>query len=151
MKYQHSETQALRKSIDQVKVVQHLLASSQIALLNRQLNHDSTKLENPEWRRVLYKFDKEQFPMSDKDLEQAQHHHYAHNRHHPQRFENGVDDMHIIDIVEMIIDWIGDAYCDKEDPIEAVKRKSEKYNINPQLMNIFLNTVEWAQNEAYMF
>lgn len=149
--YKHKETEALRQTIEQIRIVQQLLASGQIELLNRQLNHDRSKLNNPEWSRVLHKFDKEEFPMSEQDLDQAKHHHYAHNRHHPQKFENGIDDMNIFDIVEMIIDWIGDAYADKEDVKDTIKRKAEEYNINPQLINIFLNTSDWAKDSAYIF
>lgn len=141
--YKSKETVALRQVIENVKVVKHLLASVQVELISRQLNHDNSKLENPEWNRVLYKYDKEEFPMSEEDLEIAKHHHYAHNRHHPERFKNGLNDMHIVDIIELIIDWIGDAYTDNEDVEQAIKRKAEKYNIDPQLLSIFLNTADW--------
>jgi hypothetical protein len=31
--------------------------------------------------------------------------HYASNRHHPEFFENGIEDMNLIDVLEMLLDW----------------------------------------------
>ena len=32
-------------------------------------------------------------------------HHYAHNSHHPEYWPNGVADMSLLDIIEMLCDW----------------------------------------------
>lgn len=32
-------------------------------------------------------------------------HHYAHNRHHPEHFPDGIRGMSLLDLVEMLADW----------------------------------------------
>jgi len=38
-------------------------------------------------------------------MKPALEHHYALYRHHPEHFQNGIDDMNLIDLVEMFADW----------------------------------------------
>lgn len=42
-------------------------------------------------------------------------HHYAANRHHPEHFEDGVDGMHLLDILEMVCDWMAASLRDTND------------------------------------
>ena len=65
--------------------------------------------------------------------------HYKRNDHHPEHFENGINDMDLIQLTELICDiqdaskrsgqteWNLDAYC-------------EKYGIGDQLKGILVNT-----------
>jgi hypothetical protein len=39
------------------------------------------------------------------ELKPALEHHYATYRHHPEHFPNGVNDMNLIDLCEVIADW----------------------------------------------
>jgi hypothetical protein len=32
-------------------------------------------------------------------------HHYPKNRHHPEHFEDGMNDMNLLDLIEMLADW----------------------------------------------
>ena len=32
-------------------------------------------------------------------------HHYANNRHHPEHWPNGINDMTLMDLIEMLADW----------------------------------------------
>lgn len=51
------------------------------------------------------KYDSPEYKESLKQLEVALAHHYERNSHHPQHHENGIKDMHPLDIVEMLCDW----------------------------------------------
>jgi len=32
-------------------------------------------------------------------------HHYKNNRHHPEHFNNGIDEMNLVDLIELLCDW----------------------------------------------
>jgi hypothetical protein len=70
-------------------------------------------------------------------------HHYENNRHHPEFFDNGVDDMTLIDIMEMIADWCIAIKQNGKDLYEEVQYNFDKYNISEQLRKIIINTYKY--------
>lgn len=68
-------------------------------------------------------------------------HHYAHNRHHPEHFRNGVDDMTLADLVEMLADW--KAATERHDTGDLAKSlliQQERFGLSDQLVRILRNT-----------
>lgn len=67
-------------------------------------------------------------------------HHYAHNSHHPEHYENGVAGMDLLDLVEMFCDWKAAA---ERNPADGVKidHNARIYAIAPQLAQILENTI----------
>ncbi len=75
-------------------------------------------------------------------LKPALDHHYANNSHHPQYYENGVDGMDLFDLVEMFFDWKAATERTKDGDIrKSVEINSTRFNLSPQLVNIFNNTI----------
>lgn len=82
-------------------------------LASRAMKHDRSKLEDPE----LSLFDEYTPKLSNttygsdeykgylKEMGKALDHHYEVNDHHPEHFGNGVQDMNLIQIIEMLCDW----------------------------------------------
>jgi hypothetical protein len=69
--------------------------------------------------------------------------HRKRNRHHPEHFENGIDGMNLIDLLEMIGDWKSASERVKGDSLrKSVPILKEKYNISPQLLKIIENTLK---------
>ena len=101
-------------------------------LTSRGENHDASKMESPEVelfaehteRLAEIEYGSDEYKKELEELQPALEHHYAVNRHHPQHFPNGINDMNIIDIVELIADW---------------KASSERYNNGNLLKSIELN------------
>ena len=118
-------------------------------LIRRAENHDKSKLEEPElswWKEM----DKEpRYPYGSKEYEQKLKrwskvfkHHYQYNRHHPEHYEYGISEMTLIDIVEMMCDWLG--YKDTTTITEALKVCDEqmvRYNISEELRQVIFNTL----------
>jgi hypothetical protein len=78
-----------------------------------------------------------------KQMKPALEHHYQNNRHHPEHFENGVNDMTLLDLLEMIIDW----YCatkrhDDGDIYKSLEINKGRFGISDQLIGILKNTVD---------
>jgi hypothetical protein len=69
-------------------------------------------------------------------------HHYAHNRHHPEFYKNGVEDMAFIDVVEMFIDW--KVACKKHadgDLSKSLGVNEKRFELDPQLTKIMRNSI----------
>lgn len=127
-------------------------------LLHRGIWHDYTKLQNPEVEGFATAFEymkgveygsKEYEECKDK-ISDIIKHHYEYNRHHPEHFENGVDDMNIIDLIEMLCDWKAAGMKNKNGSLEkSIHICCEKYNISDQLKRIFLNSIPVFQNPFF--
>jgi len=69
-------------------------------------------------------------------------HHYSKNRHHPEHWPNGIDDMTLIDLVEVLADWKASTAKNKNGNIrKSIEINAKRFNMSPQLTKIFENTV----------
>ena len=69
-------------------------------------------------------------------------HHYSKNRHHPQHWPNGINDMDLVDIIEMLADWAAATKRNKNGNIhKSLEFNSDHFRITPQLKQILLNTI----------
>lgn len=116
----------------------------------RAQNHDKSKLESPE--REIFAANQPKLAKTEygtpeyesllKEVEVAVDHHHAHNRHHPNHFEKGIDDMDLIDITEMLVDWVMATKRNKNGNVhKSISVNKTRFNISEQLANILTNTV----------
>lgn len=118
-------------------------------LIRRAEKHDKSKLEEPElswWKEMdkepRYPYGSEEYKQKIKRCNKVFKHHYQYNRHHPEHYEYGVSEMTLIDIVEMMCDWLG--YKDTTTVTEALKVCDEqmaRYDISEELRQIIFNTL----------
>lgn len=118
-------------------------------LLKRAINHDKSKLEEPEiswWKEMdkepRYPYGSEEYKQKIKRWDKVFKHHYKYNRHHPEHYEYGVSEMTLVDIVEMMCDWLG--YKDIITISEALKvcdEQMRRYNIPDGIRQIIFNTL----------
>jgi hypothetical protein len=123
------------------------------ALTQRGIDHDKSKLESPEaeeFASVNDKLAKLTYGSEDynkcikEELKVALDAHYAKNRHHPEHFPNGIDDMNLVDILEMFADW--KASSERQDNgnlLATIKENANRFNIDDQLKHIFINTAKY--------
>lgn len=139
-----------------IELVMKLLASAQIELMKRQFTHDRSKLESPEveifteWTPKLKgsTYGSEEYFQMLKEMQPALDNHYSENRHHPQFFKNGIEDMNLFDFLEALIDWV--AACKRHsdgDINKSLEINKDRFNISPQLFQVLKNTVPWIKNE----
>ena len=133
-----------------IKRVSQLLNRFAKELIERGEVHDDSKLVSPE--KELFdeltpllsslKYGTPEYQESLDRLKPALDHHYANNSHHPQYYENGVDGMDLFDLVEMFFDWKAATERTKDGDIrKSVEINSIRFNLSPQLVNIFNNTI----------
>lgn len=127
---------------------------SKVAYLSNKLKeraekHDNSKLEHPEidWliamdREPRYPYGSPEYFDKMKRWNKFFQHHYANNRHHPDHFPNGVNDMNLVDLCEYCCDII--SYYDEMHPKDAIKTieaQKERFGFDPQLTDILKNTL----------
>jgi hypothetical protein len=117
----------------------------------RGQEHDASKFQEPErtiYADALPELGKTEYgsPEYQKLLEMTKpaiEHHWANNRHHPEHWPNGLEDMDLIDLLEMIADWTAATKRNKNGNIhKSITFNTDRYKISPQLVKILTNTVE---------
>ena len=69
--------------------------------------------------------------------------HYKNNLHHPEHYKNGIESMTLIDIVEMLADWLAATEKHEDGDINvSINHNQKRYKISDQLTQIFRNTVK---------
>lgn len=144
----------MNHELDQLKhtkEVSRLIRIVCCKLLERADDHDNSKLKEPEasvFREYVPKLSKltygsEEYDQSLKEMQVALDHHYAHNRHHPEHHNNGINDMTLVDLVEMICDWkAATAKHEDGDIVKSIDHNVGRFHIMPQLERILRKTVE---------
>lgn len=99
-----------------IKMIIHLLQGKQVL-------HDHTWYEDADERGLQ---------EGDPKWQKA---HYAKNTHHPEHFHNDISKMDLIDIIEMVCDWVGEG--------AKVEKNIQKYGIDEQLAAIIVNTLKY--------
>jgi hypothetical protein len=132
-----------------IKQVQRLLMEILAKLAQRARTHDSSKLMSPEkecfdlYTPILKEsnFGSEEYKQTLENMGQALQHHYQANRHHPEHFENGIDGMNLIDLIEMIADWKAATLRHTNgDIMKSIEINKKRFGISDQLAEILLNT-----------
>lgn len=120
-------------------------------LTTRGEQHDVTKLVEPEVqyfadhtaKLATTSYDSPEYRASLEELKPALIHHYANNRHHPEHFPHGVNDMHLVDIIEMFCDWKASSERHNDgNLLQSIETNAERFNIGDQLKQILLNTAK---------
>lgn len=128
-------------------------------LLDRSLHHDLSKTEDPELavfneytpklKNTTYGSDEYKNLLAG--MKPGLDHHYAHNRHHPEHFERGINGMTLIDVLEMLADWKAatERHTDG-DLARSLHVQRERFGISDQLAEILENTAQhlgWLEKE----
>lgn len=118
-------------------------------LKRRAIRHDLSKLNPPEVeifaeytpKLAASTYGSDEYKQFLKEMKPALDHHYASNRHHPEHFINGIDDMNIIDVVEMLCDWKAATLRHNDgDLLKSIELNQKRFNISDQLKQILINT-----------
>jgi hypothetical protein len=143
-----------KEHIDEVRKHLRIIVGD---LLERGDNHDHQKLEEPEFE-VFTKFTKrlkditygsEEYMNCIQEMMPALEHHYSVSPHHPEYYQNGIDGMNLVDLVEMFCDWWASSKRHSNGNImNSLDINKERFNICPQLLSILKNTVAYMNDKA---
>lgn len=134
-----------------IERVRNLLSVCVVDLLHRAEKHDQTKLESPEVEAFTEytpklansTYGSEEYKGFLAAIKPALDHHYAHNSHHPEHYKNGVNDMNLLDIVEMLCDWKAASERHNDGNIRrSIEINANRFGLSPQLVKILENTAD---------
>jgi uncharacterized protein DUF5662 len=145
------ETQA---HIDRVR---ELLDAAIGDLGYRKAMHDRSKLVEPELsafdiatpKLAGLEYGSKEYKQSLHDLGPALQHHFEHNDHHPEHYENGCAGMSLMALIEMLCDWraASERVKQRTDDPEKVKTfeaglayNQQRFGYSDELAGILLNT-----------
>ena len=120
-------------------------------LLDRAEKHDASKFEEPELSIFAVntpKLSKTEYGCAEyiallDETKVAVSHHHANNRHHPEFHKNGINDMTLVDLVEMLSDWKASTARVRNGNIrKSIEVNATRFEISPQLQRILENTVK---------
>lgn len=126
-------------------------------LTQRGVDHDASKLTDPEVdlfakytkKLATLAYGTDEYTESLAALKPALDHHYAINRHHPEHFINGIDDMNLIDIVEMLCDWkAATMRMNDGNLLKSIEINAERFGIDGQLKQILINTAKYLDERS---
>jgi len=133
------------------QLVSMFMADITTRLVGRSINHDDSKLTSPEveifteYTPKLAKctYGSEEYNQYLKEMKVALDHHYAVNKHHPEHFPNGIKDMNLIDLIEMICDWKASTLRHNDGNIlTSIDKNQERFGYSSELAQILKNTVK---------
>jgi hypothetical protein len=122
-----------------------------IGLLHqRSMEHDLSKLADPE--KAIFDeytpklrestYGSEEYEQFRREMGAALQHHYAHNSHHPEHYENGVAGMSLLDLIEMLCDWKAATKRHADGNIgKSLTINKQRFGLDDQLASILENTI----------
>ena len=129
-------------------VTEHMLTAAR-DLFWRAAVHDNSKFSPEEFELYDKVFPElQKYPYGSPELKAvytqlgpALKHHLKVNRHHPEFHEDGINDMNLIDVLEMVCDWMAASKRSQTGIDRGLVINRERYGINDQLFEIIRNTV----------
>lgn len=125
-------------------------------LLRRGEEHDQSKLESPEVemfteftpKLAASTYGSAEYEGFRKAMGPALAHHYANNSHHPEHWKNGVDDMTLLDVIEMLADWkAASERHNNGNILTSIEKNVDRFQLSPQLVKILENTAKMFNQE----
>jgi hypothetical protein len=118
-------------------------------LERRAVVHDASKLEEPELsvfneytpKLAETTYGSEEYKEFLKGMGVGLAHHYEVNDHHPEHFQNGLRDMSLLQITEMLCDWKAATLRHKDGDLrKSIEQNAERFGYDETLKCIFMNT-----------
>jgi len=145
------------KTLRHMETVRNHIGAVVEELLRRACDHDQTKLENPEagtfevytakLRGSTYGSD--EYKQFLKEMQPALDHHYATYCHHPEHFPEGIREMNLIDLIEMVCDWKAASMRHKDGDIQKnIALNQKRFGYSDELATILASTVDWLEDQS---
>lgn len=120
-------------------------------LTERAHRHDRSKLEPPEvevFDRVTpllrdSTYGSDEYKGFLADMGEGLRHHYADNDHHPEHHAAGIGEMNLIQITEMLCDWIAATRRHADGDIrKSIDQNAERFGYGEEIRQLLHNTVD---------
>lgn len=123
-----------------------------VMLIRRAHDHDRSKLTEPELS-VFNEFTpklrdstygSEEYQRFLAGMGAGLQHHYAHNDHHPEHFDNGIHDMNLIQLVEMLADWKAATLRHADGDLgRSIRQNAERFGYGEEVEGLLYRTADY--------
>jgi len=143
------EMQQVKATLAHIHQVQELLRTCTIELNRRAIDHDNSKFCDDEWPYFLthtktlagLTYGSPEYKATLVEMRPAIENHYKRNRHHPEHHLGWVRDMNLLDLLEMICDWIAATQRHADgDIFKSIELNQKRFNYSDELKDILRNT-----------
>lgn len=120
-------------------------------LLQRAHVHDKSKLVEPE-RSVFDEYTpklrdstygSDEYKAFLEGMGEGLRHHYAENDHHPEHHENGVEDMDLVQVIEMLADWKAATMRHADGSLQrSIIQNAERFGYGEEFERLLYNTAK---------
>jgi hypothetical protein len=133
-----------------IQTVQRLIGRVVGDFLRRAETHDQSKLVSPEVeafdeftpKLAGSTYGSDEYKGFLAAMQPALAHHYAANSHHPEHYANGVQDMTLLDVLEMLCDWKAATLRHKDGDIrKSIEINQARFGYSDELKRLLLNTL----------
>lgn len=146
-----TEKQYLIDTREHIGLVRYWMSAATANLAFRSLEHDKSKLEDPEATgfRRMHNDRKLQSMVYGSEAYMAQlathddvvQHHYAGNDHHPEYHEGGVKAMSLLSVLEMLCDWKASTTRMQDgNLLESIKINAKRFGYGEEFECLLINT-----------
>jgi len=138
-------------TLDHICKVQGRISEVQGHLHDRAMQHDLSKLSEPEksgfdvltGKLASLVYGSDDYKAALEEGKPTIAHHYAHNSHHPEHYPDGIAGMSLLDVIEMLCDWKAASERTKQGSIaQSLAHNKQRFGISDQLHAILVNTVK---------
>lgn len=135
---------------EHIHEVQRFMQRVILRLQRRSRLHDRSKLEDPErsaFDEFTPRLSETTYGSAEyKDcllqMQEALQHHYARNSHHPEHYRDGIRGMDLLDLIEMLCDWMAASLRHTDGDIRrSIEINQERFGYSDELKQILLNTL----------
>jgi hypothetical protein len=139
-----------------IQLVQKNLHKAVQNLIARGEAHDQSKLVTPEvevFDEFTPKLETSTYGSAEykqflKDMKPALDHHYANNTHHPEHYENGINGMSFLDVIELLADWHAATKRHADGNIlESIEKNQERFKYSDDFKAMLLKTARELELE----
>ena len=123
-------------------------------LTKRGQHHDQSKLESPEVevfeiytpKLQVCAYNSDAYQQNLREMKVAIDHHNRNNRHHPEYFENGIHDMNIFDLLEMLVDWKASVMRHPDGNIyRSLEVNQQRFGYSDELKGLLARTIQFIE------
>lgn len=120
----------------------------------RGLVHDDSKLKSPEKeifddatpKLAKLTYGSEEYKEQLKSMQVALDHHYQANSHHPEFHAQGIEGMNLVELTEMIADWISSSKRHSDgDIMKSIEINQNRFGYSDELKSILITTVKYLE------
>ena len=144
-----------KDTLKHIKRVKFYIKNCVKELYKRAKLHDDDKIHNRTEKALFDEFTSklknctygsDEYKSNLESLKPALKIHYMNNRHHPEHFTNGINDMNLIDLLEMICDWKASSERHADgDILKSIEINQKRFGYSDDLKNILVNTATFLK------